>query len=112
MTTSDLAKAAAPTGWLAAALLAAACTSPSPRESPEALYDPKSCAGCHPDHYREWSGSMHAYASTDPVFRAMNVRGQRDTHGDLGDNCVTCHAPLAVELGLTNSGLDLAEVRR
>ena len=43
--------------------------------------DPASCAGCHPDHYREWSGSMHAYAAEDPVFLAMNAHGQRVTEG-------------------------------
>ncbi len=45
---------------------------------------------------------MHAYASDDPVFVAMNNRGQRETGGRLGDFCVKCHAPLAVELGFTD----------
>jgi hypothetical protein len=44
---------------------------------------------------------MHAYASDDPVFVAMNKRGQRETGGALGTFCVQCHAPMAVELGLT-----------
>ena len=44
---------------------------------------------------------MHAYASDDPVFVAMNNRGQRDTAGLLGTFCVQCHAPMAVALGLT-----------
>lgn len=74
------------------------------------LLDPASCEECHPTHYREWLGSMHAYAAEDPVFLAMNARGQRETGGALGDFCVRCHAPLAVELGLTQDGLDLAEV--
>jgi Cytochrome c552 len=50
----------------------------------------------------QWSGSMHAYASEDPVFVAMNQRGQRETGGTLGTFCVKCHAPMAVELGLTD----------
>lgn len=53
---------------------------------------------------------MHAYASEDPLFRALNARGQRETDGELGDFCVRCHAPLAVELGLTEDGLDLDEL--
>ena len=53
---------------------------------------------------------MHAYAAEDPVFRAMNAKGQHETDGALGDFCVQCHAPLAVELGLTNDGLNLDEV--
>lgn len=74
------------------------------------LLDPASCEECHPDHYREWLGSMHAYAAEDPVFLAMNARGQRETNGALGDFCIKCHAPLAVELGLTTDGLNLDEV--
>lgn len=74
------------------------------------LRDPLSCEGCHPDHYREWSRSMHAYAAEDPVFRAMNARGQRETQGALGDFCVKCHAPVAVRTGATVDGLNLDEV--
>jgi hypothetical protein len=65
------------------------------------LQDPQTCQECHPKHYQQWSGSMHAYASEDPVFVAMNRRGQRETSGSLGTFCVKCHAPMAVELGLT-----------
>ena len=43
----------------------------------EALMDPAACQGCHPEAYREWSGSMHAYASDDPVFIALNAFAQR-----------------------------------
>ena len=65
----------------------------------EALLDPDACKTCHPVAYQEWSGSMHAYASDDPVFRAMNQRAQRETSGALGDFCVKCHAPMAVADG-------------
>jgi hypothetical protein len=75
-----------------------------------ALLDPERCKDCHPDHYREWSGSMHAYAAEDPVFRAMNARGQRETQGALGDFCVKCHAPMAVREGATTDGQNLDEV--
>lgn len=97
-----------------AVALAAACSSSEPApQSPtttltrEQLLDPATCKGCHPDAYREWSGSMHAYAADDPVFRAMNARGQRETKGALGTFCVGCHAPMAVRDGLTKDGLDL-----
>jgi hypothetical protein len=66
------------------------------------LQDPATCMECHPKHFQQWSGSMHAYASEDPVFVAMNKRGQRETAGALGTFCVQCHAPMAVKLGLTN----------
>src|SRR5207245_2330902 len=71
------------------------------------LQDPQKCQTCHPDHFKEWSGSMHAYASDDPVFLAMNKRGQRETSGMLGDFCAKCHAPLALALGATKDGTDL-----
>jgi Cytochrome c554 and c-prime len=60
------------------------------------LEDPSTCKTCHPKHYEQWSGSMHAYASDDPVFVAMNKRGSREAQ--LGTFCVQCHAPMAVIL--------------
>jgi hypothetical protein len=74
---------------LACVLAAAAC---QPLD-PAATADPASCEGCHPDQTREWASSMHAYASDDPVFVAMNQRGQRETGGQLGSFCVRCHQP-------------------
>jgi hypothetical protein len=76
----------------------------------DALMDPKTCEECHPVHYEQWRGSMHAYASEDPVFVAMNQRGQRETAGALGDFCIQCHAPMAVALGETTDGLNVAEL--
>lgn len=76
----------------------------------EELKDPQQCQKCHPTHYKEWSGSMHAYAAEDPVFLAMNARGQRETKGALGTFCLDCHAPLAVRAGATKDGLDLDKV--
>ena len=55
---------------------------------------------------------MHAYAADDPVFLAMNARGQRETGGGLGDFCVRCHAPVALRTGATRDGLNLPELPR
>jgi hypothetical protein len=82
----------------------------TPELSRDQLMDPETCKDCHSTHYDEWSGSMHAYASLDPVFLAMNARGQRETGGELGDFCVQCHAPMALRLGLTTDGLNMADV--
>lgn len=71
------------------------------------LLDPESCRGCHAEYYEEWSASMHAYASRDPVFLAMNRRGNQETAGALGSFCVKCHAPMAVLDGQTTDGLNL-----
>jgi hypothetical protein len=91
---------------LAWAIAPMACSSKgtdAPAMLPRArMLDPEACKECHADHYREWSGSMHAYASDDPVFRAMNARGQRETNGALGTFCVNCHAPMAVREGATD----------
>lgn len=68
----------------------------------EQLQDPSTCMQCHPKHFTQWQSSMHAYASNDPVFVALNKRGQRETNNQLGTFCVKCHAPMAVNLGLTD----------
>lgn len=78
--------------------------------TPEELLDPKACQTCHPGQFAEWAGSMHAYASKDPVFLAMNALGQQQTEGQLGDFCVKCHAPMAVTYGLTTDGLNLEQL--
>ncbi len=97
---------------LALAILFAGCHS-SPEQvtlTRDQLLDPQTCQGCHQDQYAEWAGSMHAYSSQDPVFLAMNKRGQRETGGALGKFCVNCHAPMAVREGLTTDGLNLDQV--
>lgn len=76
----------------------------------EQLLDPSTCAQCHEAYVREWSGSMHAYASEDPVFVAMNKRFQRESGGSDPDFCVTCHAPMAVVDGRTKDGSNLADL--
>nr|MBA3501986.1 ammonia-forming cytochrome c nitrite reductase subunit c552 [Deltaproteobacteria bacterium] len=85
---------------LVAVLLVACGGGDGPKLSVAELQDPATCMECHPQHYKEWSGSMHAYAAEDPVFVAMNNRGQRETNGKLGTFCISCHAPMAVALGL------------
>ncbi|MET0386836.1 MAG: ammonia-forming cytochrome c nitrite reductase subunit c552 [Polyangiales bacterium] len=100
---------------LAVAVLGLACDSgPANNDQPaltrEELLNPESCKDCHPKYYREWSGSMHAYAMKDPVFIAMNKRGQEETNGALGNFCVNCHAPMAVREGAISNFADLSTV--
>lgn len=76
---------------LALAFIAGCSTSAFPIAE---LEDPNTCKQCHPKHFDQWAGSMHAYASDDPIFVAMNKRGQREAQ--LGPFCVQCHAPMAV----------------
>jgi hypothetical protein len=93
---------------------ALACESAEPESQPALtraeLLNPDSCKDCHPKHYNEWSGSMHAYATKDPVFQAMNKRGQQETNGALGNFCVNCHAPMAEREKVITNYADLSNV--
>lgn len=96
-------------------VLSTACSSDKSNEpavtlTGEALRDPNSCVSCHADQFREWSSSMHAYASEDPVFLAMNKRLLRETNNADPTFCVGCHAPVAVRLGLTKDGTNLGQL--
>ncbi|MGD2067372.1 MAG: multiheme c-type cytochrome [Gemmatimonadota bacterium] len=56
------------------------------------------CATCHPDHYREWSVSQHAYAQMSPVFNAFHGAVLLLTNGTNGDFCIRCHTPVGMNL--------------
>ncbi len=76
----------------------------------ERVLDPETCRGCHEATTHEWEGSMHAYASIDPVFRAMNRKYQA-TRGDADPSfCIQCHAPLALRYEKSIDGLNLHDV--
>ncbi|HXU61878.1 MAG TPA: multiheme c-type cytochrome [Polyangia bacterium] len=90
---------------LLAVSAAAGCGGNSPGTTTldrQALMDPTVCQTCHPAQYQQWAQSMHAYATDDPVFRAMNARAQRETSGGLGTFCLNCHAPMAVRDQMTD----------
>ncbi len=57
------------------------------------------CANCHPDHYREWSVSPHAYAQMSPVFNSFEAAVIFLTNGTNGDFCIRCHSPVGMNLG-------------
>jgi hypothetical protein len=58
----------------------------------------KKCRECHPQHYREWSVSPHAYAQLSPVFNAMSNKLIALNNGTLGDFCIRCHTPVGMAL--------------
>jgi hypothetical protein len=94
-------------------LLACSSNEPSgvrPALTREQLLDPTNCKDCHPKQYAEWSSSMHAYATKDPVFQAMNKRGQTETGGTLGPFCVNCHAPMAVRENMISDYSNVANI--
>ncbi|GIV51730.1 MAG: hypothetical protein KatS3mg038_2251 [Candidatus Kapaibacterium sp.] len=100
---------------IALALLLLSCREPSsPVSAPtvdsaaiwqQVFIPPERCQPCHPDHYREWSISMHAYSVVDPMFHAMNEQGQQRTGGRLGQFCIACHSPAATLLGEAPTGI-------
>jgi len=61
------------------------------------LNPPEACAVCHSNYgepdvepYKNWSGSMMAQASLDPLFKANMVIANQDAP-DSGDLCLRCH---------------------
>jgi len=56
------------------------------------------CRTCHPNHYREWSVSAHAYAQLSPVFNAMQATITKLTDGANGDFCIRCHTQVGMNL--------------
>jgi hypothetical protein len=76
----------------------------------EQLKDPETCKDCHPKQYQDWSGSMHAYATDDPLFVALNKRGQ--DAAQIGPFCVKCHAPMAVHEGMNDGSMDPASLAK
>lgn len=57
------------------------------------------CRTCHPDHYREWSVSPHAYSQMSPVFNSMHATIVKQTSGSNGDFCIRCHTPVGMNMG-------------
>jgi len=55
------------------------------------------CAVCHPDQFREWSVSSHAYAQLSPVFNAMQGTIVKRTCGTNGDFCIRCHTQVGMQ---------------
>ncbi|MHC4220802.1 MAG: multiheme c-type cytochrome [Planctomycetota bacterium] len=61
------------------------------------LNPPEACAVCHSNYgepnvepYNNWSGSMMAQASIDPLFKANMAIANQDAP-DSGDMCLRCH---------------------
>ncbi len=72
------------------------------------------CAVCHPDHFREWSVSSHAYAQMSPIFNAMHATIVQRTSGTNGDFCIRCHTQVGMqqEEPLLMSNLDRSPASR
>ncbi len=94
--------------WVATGVLLAGCAgSPSTDGSSQIqarFAHPADCASCHERQYREWQGSMMAYAAVSPVFNALEAAGNAFTAGDFAADgrerlfCQGCHSPISVAL--------------
>ena len=71
----------------------------SPTLSPENFRSSNTCAACHPNHYAQWKTSMHAYATVDPVWRALVAIRQADYNGERDQFCIQCHSAIATRGG-------------
>jgi nitrate/TMAO reductase-like tetraheme cytochrome c subunit len=59
----------------------------------------EACGTCHPNHFREWSTSPHAYAQLSPVFNAMQATITTLTNGTNADFCIRCHTQTGMAMG-------------
>jgi cytochrome c554/c'-like protein len=67
------------------------------------MFDPPEvCGGCHTEIYKQWNGSMHSNAWTDPVYRAVLNLASRATQGKVDNLCMGCHTPIGVTTGEAN----------
>ena len=67
--------------------------------NPGSFDNPGTCGGCHPDIYEAWSGSKHAVAWKDELFRADYNQAHQETDGATDEFCGGCHAPVALRTG-------------
>ncbi len=68
---------------------------------------PEVCSGCHPQQFREWSGSVHALAFHDPIYQGELNKGVKAVGHDIARQCEGCHSPAGVVTGeITGPGLE------
>ncbi len=99
---------------LVLALSACEHTATGPKDMPldslaviaKAFNNPEVCEPCHPNHYKEWRTSTHAYAFTDPIFFRLNEIGQQRSNNELDQFCIKCHSPVGSMLLETEPGFN------
>ncbi len=61
---------------------------------------PESCAECHPDRHREWSGSLHSKSVGPGLLGQLDA----DAEPGLASSCYLCHAPAVEQSEVLESG--------
>lgn len=85
-------------GWLASPVQAAE-SDPHKAVFGESGYPSASqCAGCHRQHYEEWSRSAHAYSAVSPMFHKFE-QTINQLAPTLGGFCVRCHVSTGSSIG-------------
>ncbi len=70
----------------------------------------EACSTCHPQYYNEWSGSMHRFSTSDPIWRLANNSLQASMNGGLGKTCFQCHAPMGFLTDNTKPSFEFSEL--
>jgi hypothetical protein len=61
--------------------------------------EPQVCAGCHPQQYEEWNGSVHALAFQDPIYQGELNKGFKSVGHEITRQCEGCHSPAGMVTG-------------
>lgn len=79
---------------------------PLPENNPHAWADAdkqypsaRVCGECHPNQFKQWSNSSHAYASVSPMFNKFEQKINDLASGTIGSFCVRCHSSVGTALG-------------
>ena len=73
---------------------------PHARAEADKLYpSARVCGECHPNQYKQWSISSHAYANLSPMFNKFEQKINDLASGTINSFCVRCHASVGTALG-------------
>lgn len=54
------------------------------------------CGKCHQMIFKDWKGSMHAGAISDPIFHAVFIEARNEGGEEAARLCLACHSPTTV----------------
>jgi nitrate/TMAO reductase-like tetraheme cytochrome c subunit len=58
----------------------------------------RQCGECHPNQFKQWSVSSHAYANLSPMFNKFEQKINDLASGTIGHFCVRCHSSVGSAL--------------
>ena len=60
---------------------------------------PSVCHDCHPQQYKEWSGSVHHLALKDPIYQGELNKAIKAVGHEVSRQCEGCHSPAGMVTG-------------